>query len=399
MEQLATLNAEPPTRPTPAPRLHGLDHLRALAITLVVVFHYGRLFAAPELVTAAGKFGWTGVDLFFVLSGYLISSQLLGELARTQRLAVASFFTKRFFRIVPLYSLILALYFFVPGVREREALAPLWKYVTFTQNLGLDLRTQGTFSHAWSLCIEEQFYLVLPLVLGLLGPYRHVQKLATLLGVGLVAGLLIRFMLWSSWVGPLAATADGGAVAWYTWIYYPTFCRLDGLFVGVLLALALQHRAPVVRQLVRAGNWWVGASMLLLTGAYYVCRQEQSLGASVWGFPLVSLGYGALVLGAVSPGSVLYQFSSRVTRKLADLSFAIYLSHKILLHLTQSQASAWGLAKASWTMLLLCVASTLLGAYGLHRFVEQPFLRLRNRLLLNGPFLEIPPHPNPLPRA
>ena len=65
---------------------------------------------------------------------------------------------------------------------------------------------------------------MLPLVLGLLGPYRHVQKLATLLVVGLVAGLLIRFTLWSNWVGPLAATADGGTIAWYTWIYYPTFC-------------------------------------------------------------------------------------------------------------------------------------------------------------------------------
>jgi peptidoglycan/LPS O-acetylase OafA/YrhL len=384
MEQPALLLAKPPTRPTPTPRLHGLDHLRALAITLVVVFHYGRLFAAPAVVTAMGKFGWTGVDLFFVLSGYLISSQLLVELEQTQRLAVASFFTKRFFRIVPLYSLILALYFFVPGVREREALAPLWKYVTFTQNLGLDLRTQGTFSHAWSLCIEEQFYLVLPLVLGLLGSYRHVHKLATLLVAGMIAGLLVRLVLWSSWVGPLAATADGGAIVWYTWIYYPTFCRLDGLFVGVLLALALQPRAPIARQLVRAGNWWVGASMLLLAGAYYVCRQEQSVGASVWGFPLVSLGYGALVLGALSPGSMLYRRSSRVTRKLADLSFAIYLSHKILLHLTQEQASAWGLAKASWPMLLLCVASTLLGAYLLHHLIEQPFLRLRNRILRKG---------------
>jgi len=384
MEQPAIFLAEPPTRLTPASRLHGLDHLRALAITLVVVFHYGRLFTAPAVVTAAGKFGWTGVDLFFVLSGYLLSSHLLVELKQTQRLAVASFFTKRFFRIVPLYSIILALYFFVPGVRERESLAPLWKYVTFTQNLGLDLRTQGTFSHAWSLCIEEQFYLVLPLVLGLLGSTRHVHKLTTLLVVGMVAGLLLRLVLWSNWVGPLVATADGGAIAWYTWIYYPTFCRLDGLFVGVLLALALQRRAPVAQQLVRAGNWWVGTSMLLLAGAYYVCRQEQSLGASVWGFPLVSLGYGALVLGALSPGSVLYQFSSRVTRKLADLSFAIYLSHKILLHLTQEQASAWGLAKASWPMLLLCVASTLLGAYFLHRLIEQPFLRLRDRVLRKG---------------
>ena len=62
------------------------------------------------------------------------------------------------------------------SMHEREALPPLWRFVTFTQNLGLDLRSEGTFSHAWSLCIEEQFYLVLPLVLGALPFWDQLRR-------------------------------------------------------------------------------------------------------------------------------------------------------------------------------------------------------------------------------
>jgi len=139
--------------------LFGLNHLRALAISGVFLYHYARLFPHPEWTNTLSKFGWTGVDLFFVLSGYLISSQLFAKMAQQKNISFKDFFIKRFFRIIPAYLVIVLLYFLFPSFREREAPAALWKYLTFTQNIGLDLRTQGTFSHAWSLCIEEQFYL------------------------------------------------------------------------------------------------------------------------------------------------------------------------------------------------------------------------------------------------
>jgi peptidoglycan/LPS O-acetylase OafA/YrhL len=71
---------------------------------------------------------------------------------------------------------VLAIYFLIPAAKEREALAPLWKYLTFTQNIGLDVSTKGAFSHAWSLCIEEQFYLFLPLILIGLVNLRVIKK-------------------------------------------------------------------------------------------------------------------------------------------------------------------------------------------------------------------------------
>lgn len=153
-----------PSRSYGDSHLAGLDHLRAFAIVFVLLFH-ARLFPHPEWIDVVGKFGWTGVDLFFVLSGYLISSNLFQQMANAGTIILSDFFIKRFFRIIPAYLTVVAIYFLIPAFREREALAPLWKYLTFTQNFGLDLRVQGTFSHAWSLCIEEQFYFLLPVIL------------------------------------------------------------------------------------------------------------------------------------------------------------------------------------------------------------------------------------------
>jgi peptidoglycan/LPS O-acetylase OafA/YrhL len=141
-------------------KLLGLDHLRAFAIVFVFLFHY-QFYGHPEWENKIGSFGWTGVDLFFVLSGFLIAGQLFRTIAIGKNISMKEFFAKRFFRIIPPYLVVIALYVFVPFLREREHFAALWKYLTFTFNFGLDLHQIGTFTHAWSLCVEEQFYLIL----------------------------------------------------------------------------------------------------------------------------------------------------------------------------------------------------------------------------------------------
>jgi peptidoglycan/LPS O-acetylase OafA/YrhL len=117
-----------------SPRLNGLDHLRAFAIAYVFLFHYKNLAPHPKWLEAVGSFGWSGVDLFFVLSGYLIGGQLLAVQAAGRPLALGDFYIKRFFRIVPVYLVLVALYFLVPAFREIPTITPLWKFLTFTQN-------------------------------------------------------------------------------------------------------------------------------------------------------------------------------------------------------------------------------------------------------------------------
>src|ERR1700750_1949584 len=112
-------------------KLFGLDHLRALEILLVVGVHYYPLFPHPRWTQCFLQLGWTGVDLFFVLSGFLISSQLFAQIKKGRGVSLKTFYIKRFFRILPIYFFIVAVYFLFPFFREKEALAPLWKFLTF----------------------------------------------------------------------------------------------------------------------------------------------------------------------------------------------------------------------------------------------------------------------------
>lgn len=358
-------------------RLHGLDHLRALAIILVFLFHY-RMFGHPAWVDNAGKFGWTGVDLFFVLSGYLIASQLFVQIVKTKTIDLGAFFTKRFFRILPPYLVVVTIYFLFPYVHEREALAPLWKYLTFTQNIGLDLRTQGTFSHAWSLCIEEQFYLLLPLTLLFLLYVKCLQKEYWLLILLFVAGFFIRAL---SYQALLQKDDSISGIEWYKHIYYPTWCRLDGLLIGAGIAAFLKFRPKSAARILNHGNYLLCLALILLVAAYWICFDEESFAATVFGFPLVSIGYGLLVLSAISPTGFLNRFHSIITSRIAAFSYVIYLTHKFIIHCTQEWTAKASIANDSIIALLLCITGIWFGAWLMHQLIEKPSFRWRNKVL------------------
>lgn len=361
-------------------KLFGLDHLRALAITLVFLFHYGRLFPHPDWVGEISKFGWTGVDLFFVLSGFLISSQLFSSIARNVSFSYRTFFIKRFFRIIPAYLLVVGIYFLFPILREREGLASLWRYLTFTQNFGLDLRYFGTFSHAWSLCIEEQFYFFLPLTLLLLLSVRAFKKGYVLLIAFFIAGFILRLYSWNSLVEPLIDT-QGFGLAWYEWIYYPTYCRLDGLLAGVSIAAIFQFVPNVKRWVEARGNVFFTISIFVLIGAYFLCLDEFSFEASIFGFPLVALGYAFMVIAAISPTCLLYKIRSKATASIATLSYGIYLIHKITIHSTQPIFSSLDFEPDSSVVFLACIVTSFIAAWVLNVIVEKPMLKIRNNIL------------------
>ena len=361
-------------------KLYGLDHLRAFAIIFVFLFHYGRIFPHPEWTNTISKFGWTGVDLFFVLSGFLIASQLFKNIVQRKKISLKDFFIKRFFRIIPAYAFALALYFLFPFMREHEALAPLWKYLTFTQNLGLNLPTQGTFSHAWSLCIEEQFYLLLPLILIVLVYFNQIKKASWLLTALFISGFVIRIFSYNHFVKP-HLNNDDGWVYWHKYIYYPTWCRLDGLLAGVSIAALVQFKPDFIKPILKYGNLFFIISIITLSVAYVVCLNEESFSASVFGFPLVSAGYGLMIIAALSQHCFLYKYESKITSKIAALSFGIYLIHKMIIHVTQSQFIKFKIDDNSNAMFLICIITTLIAALILNQIIEKPFLKLRRKIL------------------
>src|SRR6476469_10780651 len=141
-------------------------------------------FALPGRVH---RFGWIGVDLFFVLSGYLIGGQLLAPLTRKEPVKLGRFFLRRALRILPAYLVILAIYFVLPAWREYPDISPLWKFLLSVQNIGL--RGGTAFSPAWSLAVEDQFYLLLPFVLLFL--YRR-PRAAIIVPCLIVGGIALR---------------------------------------------------------------------------------------------------------------------------------------------------------------------------------------------------------------
>jgi peptidoglycan/LPS O-acetylase OafA/YrhL len=356
-------------------RFAGLDHLRALAIIIVFLYHYN-MFGHPPGLYELSSWGWTGVDLFFVLSGYLIGGQLFAKLARNQPIHYGEFYFKRTLRILPAYFAVLLLYFTIPGFTERSQLPPLWRFLTFTQNFGLDLSKTGAFSHAWSLCIEEQFYLFLPLILIV---SRTRKRSVYLLPLLVLAGLAIRTFIWFD---VLPQEASFGK-SYYKLIYYPTWSRLDGLLAGVALAAIYHFKPNTWQRLTRHGNRLLLIALLLTAGAWLLTtgdHQYQVQGA-IFGYPAISIAFGAGVLAALSPTSLLYRYPFTLTRWIANLSYSVYLTHKQIIHLTHQALHRFGIGEDTYAAFWISLAATLLGGWLLHVIVERPFLRLRDRLL------------------
>ncbi len=360
-------------------KLYGLDHLRAFAILSVFLFHYFILSGGqPEWLPDVAQFGWTGVDLFFILSGFLISSQLFIQIKNGQLISFKHFFLKRFFRIIPAFLVTVTLYFCVPVFREKESLPPLWKFLSFTQNFGLDLKHYGTFSHAWSLCVEEHFYLLFPLILILLQVSKHLKRSYLLLIVLFLAGFAFRIYSFNSLYLPRAEDEFGG-IYWYKYLYYPTYNRLDGLIAGVAIAGIYQFLPALWNKIAPFGNLFIALSLFTLTGAYFLCEDPMTFNASVFGFPLVAIGYAFMVIGAVCPTSFLYNLNSKLTTLIATLSYAVYLTHKGVIHITHLVLKEF---KPDANLeLVICMVTCLIVAYALHLSVEKPFMKLRNTIL------------------
>lgn len=357
---------------TPA-RLFGLDTLRMLAIAVVMLYHLTIFGELPLRILPVTYFGWMGVDLFFVLSGFLIGQQALKPYLAGQRLSITQFYKRRAYRILPAYLAVLALYFFVPGWREAPQLAPLWKFLTFTMNLGFSFDRRA-FSHAWSLCVEEHFYLVLPLLVTLLMRRPSARKTGAVLASVVLLGIFLRAFLMARYPDEV-----------WTRIYFPSYTRLDGLLTGVGLAIIRAFRPQWWQALMQRGH------ALLLTGI--VCTgcvvwmfRNQDLGndtgSAMWGvilgFPLLSLGLGLITASSVSNNGLLARIKVPGAETVATLAFGLYLTHKAVGHMVMLHFPKITLSQGPESWLLYAV-TCFSAAWLLHVTVERPFLRLRDR--------------------
>lgn len=352
-------------------RLPGLDLLRAIAIVWVMLFHSWIVGGLAGPLRPIADCGWMGVDLFFVLSGYLIGYPLLKRLSLGEPLGFGEFYRHRAYRILPAFLVVLAAYAGFPAWREAPGMQPVWQFLSFTLNLLIDYRHNQAFSHAWSLCVEEQFYLVFPLLAWLL---TRRPALRVTLGVGalvIVEGMLSR------------AYAARHGLDYLESIYYPTYTRLDGLLAGVGLAAMQAYRPDWWRILQAHARALAWLGLAVAGAAIWLFRDKFAWTASAFGFPLLSLGIALLVAAGAGRQS-FGRWRVPGADWVAALSYSLYLSHKLALHAVANLLAAHPAIHGWQAFALYAAAVFALGAL-LHYAVERPFLRLRERLAKDRP--------------
>jgi peptidoglycan/LPS O-acetylase OafA/YrhL len=355
-------------------RVHGLDTLRALAVTLVVLHHYVLFVSDAPTFGWVGEVGWVGVDLFFALSGYLIGNQIFAAMKSPGGFSLKHFYARRLLRTLPNYWVVLALYFLWPAFRGDAPLLPLWEYVTFIQNFALE--PGSAFSHSWSLAIEEQFYMLLPAV-ALLGALcgGSLRLAWVAIALAFIAGMLLRADLWQEMAGQKYKL-----YFYFKYIYYSSLCRYDELLAGVALALLRNHHPGAWQALTRRGNLMGLAGPATCAVAFWFFVDDRyGFGITVFGFPLMALGFSLLIVAAVAPGSLLRSLRVPGAGSLALWSYAIYLLHKPLCVMAARWMDGQGYgAEHPLTIVALLVLSVLSG-WLLFTLVETPFMRLRER--------------------
>lgn len=350
----------------------SLDLLRLLALVLVLGHHLepppnflpGPFQSALDLWY---RYGGIGVDLFFVLSGFLVSGLLFSEYRKHGTLSVSRFYVRRAWKIYPsFYFLIGCTYFFcllVLGYKLRDR--PI-----YTELLFLQCYQQGHWNHTWSLAVEEHFYLALPIVLWLLvrrnrgaaDPFRAVLYLVAATSLFCLAARIINFQLRSE-------------VTYHTHAF-PTHLRIDSLFFGVAIAYAYHFHQASFRELLLRWRYALIATGVALVALLIARNKPADFYSYTFGFTQLYLAAAAVLVGVL----MCQVPANRVTIFLAAIgsySYSIYLWHMALKYYAFPHLRAAGI---SWQ---IRSAIYLLGAFvvgiAMAKLIELPVLRIRDR--------------------
>ncbi len=344
----------------------GLDGVRAIAVLLVIGFHYGSLWQHNRdggLLPG----GFLGVDIFFVLSGFLITSLLAGEKATVGTVNLPKFYARRALRLFPALAFILVAHFiytlWIGGSIEgeiKQILSVVFYVSNFAQTYFLPEMLRSGLSFTWSLAIEEQFYLVWPAVL-VFGVLRYCKSRTAVLGVigtAALASAVIRFVVWN-WGGE------------YPEAYMRPDARADGLLIGAFCAFAWRWDLVPKRFLNEAG--------LLCTAALVATALtvESGPGMFNYGFALVSLATGVIILAvAENKTSLLPVLEWAPLRLIGRVSYGLYLWHVLSLRIAHEAFPDLSRVPLALTGLVIMTAAVTVSWL----LVEQPFLRLKKRV-------------------
>jgi peptidoglycan/LPS O-acetylase OafA/YrhL len=345
--------------------LPALDGVRGIAVLMVFWFHLCQSNQElqqilPDVILRTASIGQTGVDLFFVLSGFLITRILLATRDHSARFR--SFFARRSLRIFPLYFLFLAVGLLLPASWVSETggseLSPFWMWCYLSNIPPTFWDRPVLFPHLWSLAVEEQFYLIWPFIVYWL-PVNRTRDVCLLL---FATAPVLRLVMMSNGYSP----------------FYLLPCRVDALAAGAFLAVCWPADTNRKSYLPKVS---VFVSVLLVVSA--VCY----IAFSGTGLPIVqvvkhsicSVLFSSLVYFAIEVQSIRSVLSSKCLRFFGKHSYAIYLCHPILIvtfrRLCLSSNSTTDIDL--WAFVVLVITSTLGFSLLTWHFLEAPALSLK----------------------
>jgi len=380
---VTTTNSQPDSSTT-GRHIPALDGVRGLAIVAVLICHLFWSNNDPaggplvRFIAQARAAGWVGVDLFFVLSGFLITGILYDTLP--DRHFFKNFYARRMLRIFPLYYGFFALLFLITIPAGYHWHLTVFRYLTYTDNILFVFNGPITdvpwinINHFWSLMVEEQFYIVWPLMVFLLQSRRRIAIAAA---VGILASFLTR----------LAVVHTGAEIGHFSLLTSWTPARLDSLFSGALLSMIVRSRfreraitaaVPIMLfSLVVIGVIWIRSSGFV---------PDVGTPVATWGVLMLSIGFAAFVAASLRHGSVFQRFTSgSILRFFGRYSYGIYVYHYTIADLINGHLRPVVLAHSGSKFLSVLLPGLLGGmisvavAWLSFTFYEKRFLMLKSR--------------------
>ncbi|MBS1793182.1 MAG: acyltransferase [Acidobacteria bacterium] len=349
----------------------SLDGMRAVAVLLVVFFH--AIHILPGLQPYLNG-GFLGVDVFFVLSGFLITSILLQEFDRTGSISFKNFYVRRFLRLMPAYWLHLAVLFLLGGVLFTAAESEIlyanhnflyaFAYLTNWQRALNGSGITGLLSHTWSLAIEEQFYLFWAGFLFLL--LRRLKRAQIVVAVAGLIGLTAWFRAFR-WNGTMS----------FDFLYNAFDARMDALLVGCLVSMLVSWRFLPKKMLASRGFDLAALAAVFVVVFILFNLSDSFYSPSLYlgGFTVFALAVGVVVMRlATRKGDPFSRFlETRPMVWIGKTSYGIYLWHSFAISFVHN----FDLSPAVKMAAALAITFTITAAS--YYLLEIPFLRLKSR--------------------
>ncbi|WP_061237966.1 acyltransferase family protein [Leptospira interrogans] len=371
--------------------IQSLNGLRAFAIILVILNHYALVWKKPGTFQSDSLF-WSGVDLSFVLSGFLISKSLLSDWTRNATIDFKKFYLKRTLGIFPAYYVFITFSWVASKLTlkiaeakglEKEAyyfsfkLSDAWGDFVFLGNY-----FPGINIHTWSLSIEEQFYLIFPLFCSLIlfkmsSKYRQLL-LWSLLLVPTISRVIVYMTT------PLPLTPE-----YFNEIYFPFHTRFDSLVIGVIVMDLYMNQKGLINRLKTNPILYY---LLLFLFFSFLCISHwaninmESFFTHTFKYNLLNIGFAGILLCAVvrSEGLLGRFLSLKIFVPIARLSFTIYLWHLVLIAVSVSILKIRTEPSSMFELLfqfIFVLTLILLLSVPFYLLFEYPFQYLRTRIL------------------